>query len=324
MKNSPSLDCLSAGIVVADHVCAPVHHVPAPGELVLTERMELSIGGCASNVAVDLAKLGHRVSVVGKVGADPFGEFIKKSLSAAGVMTEHLTASLTRDTSGTLIINSRGEDRRFIHSLGANGEFTGEELTSPLIELARILYLGGYCLMEALSPESAARAFERAQAAGIPTLLDVVIPRPGDYWPLLRPVLPYTDVFCPNQDEARVITGLDDPLEQACAFHAAGAKTVIVTCGREGAVLVGGGKSFRCGSYCTEFIDGTGSGDAFVAGYIHGLLENADAETCLRYGSALGASCVRKTGATSGVFTRDELHAFVALEKLAITSLRSA
>jgi sugar/nucleoside kinase (ribokinase family) len=59
------------------------------------------------------------------------------------------------------------------------------------------------------------------------------------------------------------------------------------------------------------FVDGTGGGDAFAAGYIDGMLRGLDAEGCLRNGSAVGASCVRAIGTTTGVFTRLELEAFL-------------
>ena len=61
-------EVLCAGIMVADHVCTPISHLPAAGELVMAERMLLTIGGCAANVAVDLAKMGVRAAVVGRVG----------------------------------------------------------------------------------------------------------------------------------------------------------------------------------------------------------------------------------------------------------------
>ena len=68
------------GIVVADHVCEPISHVPCAGELVLTPRTHLSIGGCAANVAVDLVRLGRKAAIVGRVGDDPFGRFLIDSL----------------------------------------------------------------------------------------------------------------------------------------------------------------------------------------------------------------------------------------------------
>ena len=69
-------DCLSVGILVADHLCDPIDHLPCAGELVLSSRLPLAVGGCALNVAIDLAKLGVSVGVVGCVGADHFGRFL--------------------------------------------------------------------------------------------------------------------------------------------------------------------------------------------------------------------------------------------------------
>ena len=312
------LDALCAGIIVADHVCEPVDHVPLPGELVVTERMDLLLGGCAANVAVGLTKLGRRTAVAGNVGSDQFGRFARESLASAGVDVQHVGES-ARDTSGTLIINTRGEDRRFIHSLGANRDFTGAELTAELVREARVLYLGGYCLCDELAADNVAAAFRAAREAGVATVLDVVLPRPGDYWPRLRPVLPWTDVFLPNSDEARLITGESDAVVQAEHFRAAGARTVVITCGGAGSVALSGEARLRAGCYPVEFRDGTGSGDAFAAGFVHGLLSGGDLRQCLIYGSALGASCVRAAGATTGVFTAGELASFLEAHTLAVS-----
>ena len=319
--NSRRFDCICAGIVVADHVCDPIDHMPAAGELITTDRLQLTIGGCASNAAVDLAKLGVNVGIVGIVGRDVFGRYVRESLQTSGVNCDFLIESESQQTSGTLVVNVQGEDRRFIHTIGANAEFNGSEVTPELIDGCRVLYLGGYCISDKPTADNIAKLLQTAQQAGVITVLDVVIPTPGEYWSRLRPVLPHTDVFLPNDDEAQLITGINDPLEQAQAFREAGAKTVVITCGGEGAVLVGNDVQLRAGTDQVEFIDGTGSGDAFVAGYIHGLLNGKDARECLRNGSALGASCVRKIGATSGVFTADELSEFIASTKLQIQTI---
>jgi sugar/nucleoside kinase (ribokinase family) len=304
--------------MVADHVCDPIDHLPNAGELVLTDRMHLTIGGCASNVAVDLAKLGHTVAVVGKVGDDVFGRSLRDALEASKVHCEHIVESPTQQTSGTLVINTKGEDRRFIHAIGANAEFTGKEVTDDLIENTRVLYMGGYCLMDSLSADNVAALFQKAQQAGVTTVLDVVIPKPDDYQPRLQPVLPWTDVFCPNTDEAKQITGFDDPLKQAEEFHKVGAKTVVITCGEQGAVVVSENLRLRTGCFNVDFVDGTGSGDAFTAGFIHGLLAGDSVKNCLRNGSALGASCVRSAGATTGVLTAEELSDFLVSHDLVI------
>jgi sugar/nucleoside kinase (ribokinase family) len=284
--------------------------MPVPGELVLTPRMHLTTGGHASNVSTDLARLGRKVEAVGVVGEDVFGDFVRQTLTKAGVSCTHLRRSKNYPTSGTLVINCQGEDRRFIHNVGASADFTGEDLTPDLIRKGRVLYLGGYCLCPELTPENVARAFHAAREAGVVTVLDVVIADPKTAWEQLRPVLPYTDVFLPNADEAQAITGLTRPIDQAKRFRDSGAKTVVVTCGDKGAVLLSESKNLISEAYSVEYVDGTGSGDAFSAGFIHALLADADLETCLRFGSGLGASCVRAAGASTGVFTDPELRAF--------------
>src|SRR3954468_440811 len=116
-------EVVSAGIIVVDHVAAPVDHLPAAGELLLTDECFLATGGCASNVAVNLAKMGVSVSCAGLVGDDAFGAFAKSSLAESGVDTETILSTAEAATSQTLILNVKGQDRRFIHHVGANQHF---------------------------------------------------------------------------------------------------------------------------------------------------------------------------------------------------------
>jgi sugar/nucleoside kinase (ribokinase family) len=118
-----------------------------------------------------------------------------------------------------------------------------------------------------------------------------------------------------------LITGEADPVRQAEAFRRLGADTVVITLGGDGAVLVSAEARLRAGVYSVPFVDGSGGGDAFDAGYIYGLLHNLDAEGCLRVASALGASCVRAIGTTPGVFTRPECEAFMRQHPLRIERL---
>lgn len=311
-------DVLCAGIVVADFICEPIARLPAAGALEMTGGISWAIGGCASNVAADLARLGVKAAVVGRIGNDPAGDFVRVSLQRAQVDTTLLHATAGHQTSSTLVVNVKGEDRRFIHTFGANAAFTGDEIPADLVGRARVLYLGGFFLMPALSGERVARLFQAARAAGVTTVLDVVIPDPRNTWPQLLQVLPQTDVFLPNFDEAVQLTGLSDPVAQGKRFCAAGAGTVVITCGGQGAILQTSEDCWRSGIFPVEFVDGTGSGDAFAAGYITGLLERASPRRCLEIGSALGASCVRRPGATTGVFHRGELDEFLANHRLKI------
>ncbi|MDB5350974.1 MAG: sugar kinase, ribokinase [Planctomycetota bacterium] len=311
-----------AGIVVADHLCTPIEHLPSAGELVMAEDLVLNIGGCASNAAMDLARLGIRASVCGRVGEDAFGKFVVETLSAGGVDCRSLAIDRTRATSQTLIVNVKGQDRRFIHSFGANRGLSARDLDAALTASTRILYVGGYLILPGLEAEALAEVFRRARSQGTLTVLDVATPGPGQYLRHLRPVLPETDVFLPNTDEADLILGESDPLRQALAFRDLGAKRVVVTKGEHGAIAVSDRICVDVGTFPIEFVDGSGGGDAFDAGYIAGLLDDRDEIGCLTLASAIGASCVRAVGTTAGVFTRDEAEEFLAKHRLRVNPIQ--
>jgi sugar/nucleoside kinase (ribokinase family) len=320
---SSAFDVVCAGIVVADHLCVPIDHVPDAGELVMTDGLTLEIGGCASNAAVDLAKMGVACTVCGCVGNDVFGRFVVETLKARGVDTTGIRVATDADTSQTLIVNVTGQDRRFIHCFGANARFTAADIRIELVTQAKVLYVGGYMLMPTLDQQSLAQVFQAARLRGVKTVLDVAVPgRLGagqsHLMDTLDHVLPHTDVFLPNEDEARLITGRADPLDQAQAFRDAGVGTAVITMGGKGSVLVGEGLRLRAGVFPVSFVDGSGGGDAFDAGYICGLLRGYDPRGCLEIASALGASCVRAVGTTPGVFTRAECEAFLQEHRLSI------
>lgn len=315
------VDCLSAGILVADHLSPPLDRVPAAGELILVDDLPLKIGGCAANTAIDLARLEVGVGVVGCVGQDSFGRFVIETLSAEGVGVERIRQVERVPTSGTLIINVRGDDRRFIHTMGANAALRVEDIPLDEVRQAKVLYIGGYLLMSNFDAEPLAALFAQARAAGVKTVLDIVLPGPEDHWHRLAPVLAQTDVFLPNYDEALAITGQKDPVRQAERFVAAGVDTAVITCGGDGTVLVSGRERLRAATYPVDFVGATGAGDAFDAGYIAALVAGLEPRDCLAWGSALGASCVRSIGATESVFRRGEAEQFLREHQLEIETI---
>lgn len=318
---SQPVDVLCAGIVVADHVSSPIPQLPNPGQVVMANRLLLTIGGCAANAAVDLVRMGVPTAVVGRVGGDIFGRVVADLLRESGVDVSALQVSPEADTSQTLIINVAGQDRRFIHTFGANAVFRAADIPAERVARCQVLYLGGYLLMPNVVPEELAKVFAEARRAGAKTVLDVVTPGPSDYLPRLEKLLPHVDVFLPNSHEAELITGEADPVRQAELFHRLGARTAVITLGGDGAVLVSDSVRLRAGVYPIEFVDGSGGGDAFDAGYIYGLLHKMGSEDCLRIASALGASCVRAVGTTPGVFTRSECEEFMRRHTLPIKRL---
>lgn len=315
------LDCLCVGIAVADHLCVPIPRLPKSGELVLTEGLTLAIGGHAANISVDLAKVGVNVGITARVGNDLMGRFLREELTRAGVSSVNLVETPGVDTSGTLIVNVQGDDRRFIHCIGANGELDGSEVSDEMLRSTRVLYVGALFALPKLTASALKTLFQNAQRNGVRTVLGLVIPGPGDYLTTLREALPWTDVLTLNTDEAAIITAESDPLTQARRFHELGAKTAIITLGGEGAVVVSESDQFRSRVFPVTFVDGTGSGDAFTAGYILGLLQNDSTRRCVELGSAMGASAVRQSGATASVFTRSELDEFLAQNRLAVEAI---
>jgi sugar/nucleoside kinase (ribokinase family) len=316
MTGKPAVLC--AGIIVADHVCTPIDHLPAAGELVTADCMLLTIGGCAANAAVDLAKLEVKSAVVGRVGKDTFGRVVVDLLTGAGVDGSLIQSSDSAQTSQTMIVNVKGQDRRFVHTFGANAEFSARDIPLDKVKRCRVLYLGGYLVMPGVKVGELAGVFAEARQAGVLTVLDVATPGPGDYLPRLEGLLPHVDVFLPNNHEGELITGERDPLRQAARFRALGAGTVVITMGGDGSLLVNEKVKLRAGIYQVPFVDGSGGGDAFDAGFIYGLLNGMSIEDCLRVASALGASCVRAIGTTPGVFTRVECESFLKEQTLRI------
>jgi sugar/nucleoside kinase (ribokinase family) len=310
------IECLCAGILFADVGCHPIARVPEEGELVVTDRVQLGLGGCASNAALDLARVGVKVGVSGCVGEDTFGRFIVDALVAGRVDISGVHRLDGVHSACTMIVNVEGQDRRFISTPGANSRFTVEHIPDEALQRAKVLYVGGYLMMKSLEGPGLVELFRRARAGGAKTVLDVVLLGGPEQYAALESLLPETDVFLPNNDEAAVLSGRKEPMEQAEFFRQAGAKTVVITCGSEGSVMIGEGLRVRAGVYPIEFVGGTGSGDAFDAGFVAGMLAGEDLRGCLRWGSALGASCVRAIGATDSVFTREEALQFMAEHEL--------
>jgi len=314
----PGNEVVCAGILVADHVCTPMTRLPGPGHLVAVEGMYLLTGGCAANVGVNVAKQGIGVQVLGKVGDDYWGRFVREDLASRGVDTSSILISDSHQTSQTMILLCQGEDRRFVHTFGANGALGAADIRKEILEGASVFYLGGYLVLPGLNPDDLAALFRFCRSRGIKTVLDVVIPTGFIYNGELEPVLPYTDVFMPNNDEAEMLTGESDPVRQVQALRGRGTETVMVTMGGDGLLYAQGDRIWQARHFPSSVVDQTGAGDAFCAGYIAGMVRGMSLEDCIHYGSVLGASCVRSIGCYQGVFNREQVEEFLRENRLDI------
>jgi sugar/nucleoside kinase (ribokinase family) len=305
---------LNVGILVADIFVPPIERLPAAGELVSTEEFLVQPGGCAANTAIVLGRLGVRASVVGRVGDDLFGELVLGYLQERGVDTSAALRTAGRGTSKTVALSVVGDDRRFIHTFGANGSLTARDVSDEALGAAKVVHVGGYLVLPGLEQSALAERFRHARASGAQTVLDVVVPYEHEHLTLdaVGELLPVADYFLPNEDEARALTGERDVRAQAERIAGAGARTVVIKRGADGAYVRSGDTVFELPAPPVEAVEPSGAGDAFAAGLIVGILEGWSLERSVRYASVVGASACTALGCYAGAFTREQADAFLA------------
>jgi sugar/nucleoside kinase (ribokinase family) len=301
-----------AGIVVADTFCGPLDALPDEGQLVAVDAMPTKIGGCAANVAIDLARQGVAVDIVGCVGNDAPARAIIDRLTAAGVDCAAMATTDAEPTSQTVIVLVKGQDRRYIHMFGANRCFTIQQIDVNRLASCGVFYLGGLCAMPGVDFDELADLLRACRKRGIVTVVDVVIAGECDDADKVLALLEHVDYFVPNDDEAARLTGEADPHWQLRTLLEAGAKTAVVTCGEHGALAGRGRDVWRMPVFDMPIVDPSGTGDAFCAGLIAAICRDMDLPDTLRAAAALGASAATAVGTTDGVFDMQQLNAFLA------------
>ncbi|MDR3625201.1 MAG: carbohydrate kinase family protein [Ignavibacteriaceae bacterium] len=301
------------GIIVADVIAKTVNSLPQEGKLDLIDQIELHLGGCASNAAVDLEKIGIKTAVIGRVGDDGFGSFVINEMKQNGVNVEGIKVSKTSKTSASVVsVHSNGE-RSFIHHIGANADFVIEDVNFSIINSSKVLFVAGALLMPGFDGPSTAEVLKIAQKENKITVLDTAWDSTGKWMQLIKPCLPYLDYFIPSLEEAEMISGKSDPEEIADVFLEAGVKTAVIKLGSKGCFIKNkaGEKYFIDSFKGIKAVDTTGAGDSFAAGFITGIVKGWDLYKCGKFANAVGAHCVIKVGATSGIKTMDEIQKFI-------------
>jgi sugar/nucleoside kinase (ribokinase family) len=297
--------------MVADVVAVPVDGLPARGTLATVERMELHTGGCAVNTGISLARLGLRTGVMGKVGADGFGDFVVGVLHRHGIDTRGVVRDPANNTSATMVMVDSAGERTFVHYVGANGAIREEDIAFDLVHQARILHIAGHNLMPGFDGAVAARILQQAQAAGVTTSLDTAWDFAGRWLALIEPCLPHLDLFLPSIEEARQIAGRRRPQEVAVFFLDYGIGTVALKMGSEGCYVATREEAFSLPVYPVRVVDATGAGDAFAGGFLAGVANGWSLRQSAQLANAVGALCVTAVGATAGVRPLDETIEFM-------------
>jgi sugar/nucleoside kinase (ribokinase family) len=305
------VDVVCLGILVADVIARPVEDPPWGG-LELVSAVVLRGGGCALNTSTALVKLGLAAGAAGKVGADPFGDFLLRLLDERGVDRRGVVRDPVSPTSATSVLVRADGERAFLHSTGADGTLAADELDRDLLYAGRALHIAGALVLDALDGEPTAGILAEAKERGLVTSLDPAWDATGR-WSRLEPCLPYLDLAMPSLGEAQAVSGQREPARVAAWWRERGVKEIALTMGPEGCYASGDGFEGQVAAPQVQAIDGTGAGDAFAAGLIYGKLAGWSFEDAVTLANAAGALATTAVGATEGVLGLDETLAFARM-----------
>lgn len=306
MHQQKHLDVVVAGLALADVIGRPVEfsRPPKRGALKLIDSITLTTGGNVSNVGIDLARLGFRVGAITRVGNDSIGRFVVQHYRTFGIDTEGVIIDAKAQTSATIVgVDSDGE-RTFLHTRGCMKNFRANDILSrlPLVQKAPILVFGYLGLLPETEKEFKSLFRTLKQKTHVNILLDTaasprVTPR------ALAGFLPYVDYFIPSYEEAVSITGCKTPEAIVEAFLKAGAPHVVgVKLAERGCYISDGTKAkYLKARRVKKVVDATGAGDAFVAGFVAGVLRGLDPFSSARLANAVAASCVSAVGASTAI-----------------------
>jgi sugar/nucleoside kinase (ribokinase family) len=262
-----------------------------------------TIGGSGAIFACAAARLGLRVMLVGVVGNDEFGRFMRSELEARGVDARGLVVRDDRST-GVSVVLSRPGDRGTYTVPGTIGDLSAEAIDREVLSSVEHVHVASYFLQRALNPDLP-RLLQQARSAGSTTSLD---PNwdPAETWDGgLLDALARVDLFLPNAAEAKRITREDD-VEEALARLAGRAGTVAVKLGDGGGVARRGDQIVRLPGIEVDVVDTTGAGDAFDAGFVFGVVRGWPLEGALGLANACGALSCRAVGGVDGQPSLDE------------------
>ncbi len=310
------LDVIAVGELNADLILTALKIKPEFGHDKPLDDYALTLGSSTALFAHGLARLGARVGFIGVGGQDAFGELAVRYLLDAGVDVSRTQLRQGLRTGLTVSLSEPG-DRALLTYPGSIAELRLTDIDWEYLRTFRHLHLASYFILTALRPDIPA-LFRRAKEYGLTTSLDTGWDEAGAFGTNLEDTLPYVDVFLPNAEEARTITGLQD-VRAALAALAQRIPTVAIKLGSQGAIAQRGTEFAQASGFTVEVRDTTGCGDGFDAGFLFGLLQGLPLPRCLTLGNACGALVATELGGAAGFPTHGELTQFLRERGEAVT-----
>jgi ribokinase len=302
MSDATSPRLVVVGSLNLDRV-SEVFALPEPGETVPAVRSSISLGGKGANQAVCAARHGVAVAMVGCVGGDRDGAELVGSLTGEGVDTTGVRVGARWHTGAAQVTVAADGANSIVVTAGANGELTPEHVRHALSAVGP----GDVVLIQLEIPIGAAlAAAEAGTAAGARVILN-----PAPAQPLPAELAGAVDVLVPNLNELVALTGggAGDPLAEAPARARAlaGDRSVVVTLGEHGALVVDRGEQTRVPAPRVEAIDTTAAGDAFCGSLASEVIHGSSLLDAVRVAVRVGALATTRRGALSGLPVRSEI-----------------
>ncbi|MBS0204836.1 MAG: ribokinase [Planctomycetes bacterium] len=289
---------------------AHMTRLPRPGETLHGSDFQTIPGGKGANQAVAAARLGARVTLIGRVGNDSFGNTLRQTLSESGVEVKHVLISPDCSSGVALISVDATGANSIVVVAGANGQLSPADIH----ERADVIRAADALMIQLETPvETIAAAIEIARGSGVRTILDPA-PAPSTGLP---PELMSVDLISPNQTEAEALTGIavkDLPSAELAArqLQQNGAAEVVLKLGELGSLVCdAAGRVQHVPARSATIVDTTAAGDAFTAGLAVALSEGQPLAEAARFGGAAGTLACTVFGAQPAMPTRAAVEQFL-------------
>lgn len=286
--------------------------LPVKGETIRGSNFGMFAGGKGNNQAMAAGRAGAKVSMVGRVGADSFGDMLIATLKKNNVDASHMIQDKDAGTGIAMITVDGDGDNSIVIAQRANLNLCNKDIekAETVVSQCKIL------LMQLEVPtEADTFAAKLARKHGTFVALNPA-PAPVD-GKLPKDLLENVDVIIPNQTEAELMTGIKvidekSALAAAAELKKLGPKNVIITLGELGALLAEDGKApVMIPSYRVNAIDTTAAGDAFCGALAAAYASGETLANAVKFGCAAGALATTKMGAEPSLPTKEEIEKLV-------------
>jgi ribokinase len=278
--------------------------LPAPGETILGGRFLMNAGGKGANQAVAAARLGGKVTFVGKIGDDIFGKKAIQQLEDEGINVDFVTVDPENPSGVALITVDRNAENSIVVAPGANGTLSSADFDNAL----SILDKSEFVLMQLEIPIPTVEHIARLASL----IQKKVILNPAPAATLSDELLRNLYLITPNETEAELLTGIkvtdeQSALKAATQLHEKGVEVVIITMGAAGAFLLANGTSELIKTPKVEAVDTTAAGDTFNGALVVALSEGKTIQESIIFANKAAAISVTRIGAQSSVPFRKEI-----------------